>query len=1171
MKKMSYIYFSLIVACFFSMSACVDHEDDLQGNSMEIILGAKVTSSVVSRNTTEFVDYDSQKELPITLVRWDEDDGDNVYGRNELEAQMGTPASDGTWFRNIEFTNNTQFYKDKSAMVGFAGWYPSSDDANWKKASDGKSVILDDYTMVYTMDGKTDVMISDFSSGTFQSGVPAMTFRHALCMFNIYAYAVDNQCQEEWGELERVSLSNLHKNLRISLPSSFTDEWNPQFSFFSETDADGNTDSQVYNLMDESQPVVLPVGFNNATKEGLVGTLLQGRPMTIGTQGESALMIEAKTSGQSETTKVAIVNDFKPGYSYNIYLKFSVKGIINADVVSTDWIYNGDKEFGISQDYGLLTDLSRYGTANCYIVSSANRGYCFDGTIKGNGVNTLTKRDGSVIRLPDTNVNLEVDSVVILRNDAMMELNSDGKMVPIEDYRKRVETPVIELLSDKLTDGKVIFRVLGNENDKNDFRLIYRGNVKIGAYRNGRIVWSWHIWVTDKPLNQGYSNGYVALDRNLGAVTKDYETFRQASSLWSGLYYQWGRKDPIFRPTVDEQPAWSDIWKKDVTPMAVPVSEAHAYPTTYFYNTRTKNWTTDVENNNHFWGYISIRDDVKKTLYDPCPPGYRVPGNALWENYSNDMTSRKVYNGDTFAGYEFTINGMIDIYYPNTVCLAAGELQNSDEVDETTIGDFTYMYSATPYEPSLYGQTDPKYNDLAYHFRYNDKIGTDYSSVLVADPDNYHVGRSAAYPVRCVFENSTPAVADLSEIQTANSYVVSRTGFYKFKANIRGNGVTGLNIVQKDGPTFYRSFDAGMGAGISGVDKVDLLWWQGDLSNNSSYRSFAESNPGSESVAQECPVVILDNGKLEDGYAIIHVTVNENTYGNVGLAAYDANGKILWSWHIWIQPEVKVVRLGDFSLMDRNLGATYAPESDTDFNSEKLYANLGLYYQWGRKDPFFPPNGTENNDNSTYFWFKKENGSWTKLSNNIIKSKQSLQKSVEEPNSYYTSDNTFWQTTYVDYKGEANDLWGYVGSAGDLGESFAKTMYDPCPPGYRVMQHNVFESANICNSNEQTTYDFQKVNKYGVFFKDGMSINGYVEAGGIWFPNSVAMDKDGNFIDHDNFRLSSATPYYSDLDGSLELNTREMRWWKKGGNYEIQQNHKNNWMMDGRVVRCQME
>lgn len=1160
MKIRVYIYGLLTAVLGCGMSGCALRDDDLMAEAMRIQLGAEVTSSVLSRVSPNVMDYDVDQILPITLIRWDENQGDDVSGKTELSATMGTPATDGTWLREIAF-DIPQFYNNKVGDVGFAGWYPSS---GWVKTG-GKG-----NTMTYNLDGTTDVMVSDFARGNFQSGMPALKFHHALSMYKIYVYAVDEECRKTWGELKQVTLSNLHKQLKVQLPATFTEDWEPVYSFSTPQSESGAPAYQSYKILNDGAQQELPVGMSNAEE---VGTLLHGKPAGGGSISEGVLYIEAVTTKQTAGVKVAVVRDFKPGYTYNIYLKFSEKGIINADVSATDWEYDPDNEYVVTQDYGLLTDLSRYGTANCYIVSSANRGYCFDATVKGNGVNTLTKRDGTIIQLPDKDVHLDIDSVAILRSDAMMELDADGKMQPITNYKERVKPPIVELLSNKLTDGKIVFRVPGNTANSSDYRLICRGNVKIGAYKNGKIVWSWHIWVTDKPQNQGYSNGYVALDRNLGAVTNDYKTFQSAHSAWSGLYYQWGRKDPIFRPTVDEKDEWKDVWPRKVVEHAVTVAEAHADPTAYFWSSTSNDWTTDTENSDYFWGYISVRDDVKKTLYDPCPPGYRVPGNALWENQTSDMVVNRVSNGTTFAGYQFTIQKMIYIYYPGTVCLAEGALQNSDDISANEMGKFTYLYSATPYDPSLYGQTDPKYKGLAYHFRYDENFGTNYNSVLVADPDKYYVGRSAAYPVRCVFEDSAPTVTDLSEVQTANSYVVSRSGFYKFRATTRGNGVTGLYVVS-NGTLAYRSFDATMGAGISGIDKIDLLWWQGDLSARSDYKTFTNGNPSSDEVAAKCPVVILDNGKLDDGFATFYVTVDETTYGNVGLAAYDANGTILWSWHIWIQPEVKVVRLGDYTVMDRNLGATYAP-ADKNYYSDNFYANLGLYYQWGRKDPFFPPIGKDNTDKTTDVWFKKENGVWKKQTQNSVSTKNLIPQSVKHPLEFYESGNSLWQTSFLTLDAEPNDLWGYVGSAGTPGESFAKTMYDPCPPGYRVMQHDVFESANICNANDNTEYSFYNgiYNENGIYFNDDLSTSkGTISAGGVWFPNSRAINSAGNFVNDNNYRLSTATPYYN--PGGYEwgiykppyVNCREMRW----TNSSIKQDN-TSWMAAARVVRCQME
>lgn len=1157
MKIRVYIYGLLTAVLGCGMSGCALQDDDLMAEAMRIQLGAEVTSSVLSRVSPNVMDYDVNQSLPITLVRWDEGWGDNVYGKTELSATMGIPATDGTWLREIAF-DTPQFYNDKVGDVGFAGWYPASGDAGWVKTADYK-VIDSNHTMTYKLDGTTDVMVSDFARGNFQSGMPALKFHHALSMYKIYVYAVDDGCKQTWGELTQVTLSNLHQQLKVQLPATFTGDWEPVYSFSTPQSESGAPAYLSYEILNDGAQA-LPVGMSNAEE---VGTLLHGKPAGGGSISEGVLYIEAKTTEQTAGVKVAVVRDFKPGYTYNIYLKFSEKGIINADVSATDWTYDSS-EYEVTQDFGLLTDLSRYGTANCYIVSSANRGYCFDATVKGNGVNTLTKRDGTVIQLPDRDVHLDIDEVKILRSDAMMELDANGKMQPITDYAKRVNTPIVELLSNKLTDGKIVFRVPGNTDNSSDYRLIYRGNVKIGAYKNGKIVWSWHIWVTDKPQNQGYSNGYVALDRNLGAVTDDYKTFQPVHSAWSGLYYQWGRKDPIFRPTVDERPEWADIWPPKKENRVVSVAEAHEKPTTYFWSSTSNDWTTDTENSDYFWGYISVRDDVKKTLYDPCPPGYRVPGNAIWENQTDAMTVSPVSNGTTFAGYEFTIRDMIDIYYPAAACLAEGQLFTCDHNgthDKTE--KYTYLYSATPYDPSLYGQTDSKYKGLAYHFRYNENSGAS-SPVLVADPYQYHVKRSAAYPVRCVFENSAPTVTDLSEVQTANSYVVSKSGFYKFRATTRGNGVTGLYVVS-NGTLAYRSFDATMGTGISGIDKIDLLWWQGDLSAGSDYKTFANGSPSSDEVAAKCPVVILDNGKLDDGFATFYVKVDETTYGNVGLAAYDANGTILWSWHIWIQPEVKVVRLGDYTVMDRNLGATYAPANE-NYDSDNFYANLGLYYQWGRKDPFFPPKGKDNTDNSTDVWFKKENGVWKKQMQNSVSTKNLIPQSVKHPLEFYSSGNSLWQTSFLTLDAEPNDLWGYVGSAGTPGESFAKTMYDPCPPGYRVMQHDVFESANICNANDGTSFTFGSGinNADGIYFNDGLwTSKGAISAGGVWFPNARGIASDGKFAAAGAYRLSTATPFYKD---SQTLNCREMKW----SSTSICQDN-SSWMADGRVVRCQME
>ncbi|KFE97272.1 PKD domain-containing protein [Chryseobacterium luteum] len=90
-----------------------------------------------------------------------------------------------------------------------------------------------------------------------------------------------------------------------------------------------------------------------------------------------------------------------------------------------------------------------------------------------------------------------------------------------------------------------------------------KGNAVVALKVNNKIIWSWHIWVTDDPTggvtyghvnNDGPLAKYVEngvtktfipkwMDRNLGATNKNFIGYDWNKS--GGLMYQWGRKDPF--------------------------------------------------------------------------------------------------------------------------------------------------------------------------------------------------------------------------------------------------------------------------------------------------------------------------------------------------------------------------------------------------------------------------------------------------------------------------------------------------------------------------------------------------------------------------------------------------------------------------------------------------
>lgn len=147
-------------------------------------------------------------------------------------------------------------------------------------------------------------------------------------------------------------------------------------------------------------------------------------------------------------------------------------------------------------------------------------------------------------------------------------------------------------------------------------------------------------------------------------------------------------------------------------------------------------------------------------------------------------------------------------------------------------------------------------------------------------------------------------VVSLSESGTANCYIVSSPGSYTFPA-VKGNS----------------------SEPVGSVSSVEVLW-----------ESF-----GTDVAPREGDLIA--SVVYNDGI-IRFSTGEEFRKGNAVIAAEDASGAILWSWHIWLtdKPEDQVYNNGAGTMMDRNLGATSAAPGDA--------GSLGLLYQWGRKDPF---------------------------------------------------------------------------------------------------------------------------------------------------------------------------------------------------------------------------
>ena len=62
---------------------------------------------------------------------------------------------------------------------------------------------------------------------------------------------------------------------------------------------------------------------------------------------------------------------------------------------------------------------------------------------------------------------------------------------------------------------------------------------------DGDILWSWHIWVTNRPITTSEGNNLQWMDRNLGALSNEIGDVANR-----GMLYKWGRKEPFLPSSV---------------------------------------------------------------------------------------------------------------------------------------------------------------------------------------------------------------------------------------------------------------------------------------------------------------------------------------------------------------------------------------------------------------------------------------------------------------------------------------------------------------------------------------------------------------------------------------------------------------------------------------------
>ena len=704
----------------------------------------------------------------------------------------------------------------------------------------------------------------------------------------------------------------------------------------------------------------------------------------------------------------------------------------------------------------LPIDLSRRGTANSYIVSEAGF-YSFDANVIGNGQYGII--EGAGFHTEDPSISPVKVEILWQDRDNVIEpgtLNLDlGSMA-------------------------ISFMTTGRE-----------GNALVAVRDEAEnIIWSWHIWVTDEPKEEVYINStgsYPMLDRNLGAI----HTYGEYDDI-IGFVYQWGRKDPIRTDHFTSVANMSSI------------DNAIANPTEVYYSSyNDSHWQQD--NNSHLWSMAT------KTIYDPCPVGYKVPHKDVWLSFSktgeyNSMTGEVNISGEyhfALGAYLF-YDGTNTTFYPVGTSIRDGQAWGNH-------GSWSEQWS-----------TEFAGHNQAYHFQFNYSSYYDHNLSLdgtecanyalhvrcMKDENHVDMARPSV-TVKITDVTTETAVVHATITDSGDSPVTARGiiwGTEKGLSLEKGNGTvvpetqdltefnTTLTGLQAGSRYFVRAYATNEGGTSYSKELVIYTPFNGDAQNLSregtanSYivrpvygeYSFDASVKGNsrESVGQIASVEVLWEttnkvANLKKGCVLDNVELKGNKVhfrlpfdpvaGNALVAVKDAFGTILWSWHIWVVDfdpvETQQTYKSGAVMMDRNLGATTViPEYGGAENKD--YSAFGLYYQWGRKDPL-PMFGSLIPQDALKLY-----------DNNYPSEANTIEYATKNPTVVY--DDVNWN--------EDNTLW-----------SASKTIYDPCPYGWRVPDMGVWNEWDSAKTgNDDYTH------WYSLVESPYSSPNAYYPLGGVF-------------------------------------------------------------------------
>ncbi len=317
---------------------------------------------------------------------------------------------------------------------------------------------------------------------------------------------------------------------------------------------------------------------------------------------------------------------------------------------------------------------------------------------------------------------------------------------------------------------------------------------------------------------------------------------------------------------------------------------------------------------------------------------------------------------------------------------------------------------------------------------------------------------------------------------TANSYLISAPGHYRIPL-VYGNAFKNGN----DNPSSYKTSNTGTYILSTFKDHLnhDITNPWIEKTNSSAYANIdgAKIVWSDEKDLVTSPTIAHVGG---DGYLDFEVKATDIKSGNA-VVAITKGGTVVWSWHLWFAPKSALNKIEvtnhqgvKYNFTEETLGwkpkgeiSTYNAPRTVKVKVEQTIANGGAkqftvinitqnnggkkegistLYQFGRKDAF--PGMDET---------KLPQGSFNKYAGNYM----SITNGIQNPQNFYTWGYYWYNTPPAGYS--YYNLWSADNTTtGYNDNAVVKTVYDPCPAGFKMPASNAFTGFTSDGQNQNT-------------------------------------------------------------------------------------------------------